>query len=163
MTDSFTLQESPELWEEYRTSVREYKERDHSIVYARLANSPEKVVNEKHFLRSLPDSLDIVTLTNAAEFSGYDADFTVAVDEALVGEYNARYGISYEMLPAKYCEFPSVQLKIQAGRTMSETASVMFKGLMGEGDEQTGAMDIDHTYLLPVRLSSTNMELMQAA
>lgn len=70
----YPWQESPELWEEYRTSVREYKERDHSIVYARLANSPEKIVNEKHFLRSLPDSLDIVTLTNAAEFSGYDAE-----------------------------------------------------------------------------------------
>ena len=70
----YPWQESPELWEEYRTSVREYKERDHSIVYARLENSPEKVVNEKHFLRSLPDSLDIVTLTNAADFSDYDAE-----------------------------------------------------------------------------------------
>ncbi|MBQ8422592.1 MAG: hypothetical protein IJX11_10085, partial [Bacteroidales bacterium] len=62
----YPWQESPELWEEYRTSVREYKERDHSIVYARLENSPEKVVTEKHVLRSLPDSLDIVTLTTAA-------------------------------------------------------------------------------------------------
>lgn len=67
-------QESSQLWEEYKASVREYKERDHSIVYARLENSPEKIVNEKHFLRSLPDSLDIVTLTSAAEFSGYDAE-----------------------------------------------------------------------------------------
>ena len=60
-----------------------------------------------------------------------DADFTVAVDEALVSEYNARYGTSYEMLPAKYYEFPSAQLKIQARRTMSEPATVKFKGLMG--------------------------------
>ncbi|MBR4298992.1 MAG: DUF1735 and LamG domain-containing protein [Bacteroidales bacterium] len=92
-----------------------------------------------------------------------DADFTMSVDEALVGEYNARYGTAYEMLPAKYYEFPSVDLKIEAGRTMSESASVRFKGLMGDGEEQTGAMEIDHTYLLPVKLSSANMELMQAA
>lgn len=92
-----------------------------------------------------------------------DADFTVAVDEALVSEYNARYGTSYEMLPAKYYEFPSAQLKIQAGRTMSEPATVKFKGLMGEGEEQTDAMGLDHTYILPVRLASHNMELMQAA
>lgn len=70
----YPWQESPQLWEEYKASVREYKERDHSIIYARLENSPEKVTNEKHFLRSLPDSLDIVTLTNAAAFSQHDAE-----------------------------------------------------------------------------------------
>ena len=70
----YPWQESPHLWEEYKASVREYKERDHSIIYARLENSPEKVTNEKHFLRSLPDSLDIVTLTNAAAFSQHDAE-----------------------------------------------------------------------------------------
>ena len=70
----YPWQESPQLWEEYKASVREYKERDHSIIYARLENSPEKVTNEKHFLRSLPDSLDIVTLTNAAAFSQHDVE-----------------------------------------------------------------------------------------
>ena len=70
----YPWQESPQLWEEYKASVREYKERDHSIIYARLENSPEKVTNEKHFLRSLPDSLDIVTLTNAAAVSQHDAE-----------------------------------------------------------------------------------------
>ena len=70
----YPWQESPQIWEEYKASVREYKERDHSIIYARLENSPEKVTNEKHFLRSLPDSLDIVTLTNAAAFSQHDAE-----------------------------------------------------------------------------------------
>lgn len=70
----YPWQESPLLWEEYKASVREYKERDHSIIYARLENSPEKIVNERHFLRSLPDSLDVVTLTNAVDFSGYDAE-----------------------------------------------------------------------------------------
>ena len=92
-----------------------------------------------------------------------DAAFTVSVDETLVEQYNARYGTEYEMLPARYYEFPSVSLKVEAGRTMSESASVRFKGLMGDGEEQTGAMEIDHTYLLPVKLSSANMELMQAA
>lgn len=73
-TVRYPWQDSPQLWEEYKASVREYKAREHSVIYARLENSPEKVVNEKHFLRSLPDSLDIVTLTNAAAFSRQDAE-----------------------------------------------------------------------------------------
>ena len=66
----YPWQESPQLWEEYKASVREYKERDHSIIYARLENSPEKVTNEKHFLRSLPDLLHQTYYLRLAEYCG---------------------------------------------------------------------------------------------
>lgn len=67
-------QEAPALWETYQASLRAYKQRPHTLLYARLANAPEKAVNERSFLRSLPDSLDIVTLTNADRFSAFDAE-----------------------------------------------------------------------------------------
>ena len=64
----------PELWEEYKTTLKDYKSHEHTIVYARFENSPENPVSEKGSLRSLPDSLDIVSLTNAENFSKSDAE-----------------------------------------------------------------------------------------
>lgn len=64
----------PELWEDYKESLRAYKQTDHFLVYARLENSPERPSNEKSFMRSLPDSIDIVSLTNADNFSQHDAE-----------------------------------------------------------------------------------------
>lgn len=65
---------NPELWEEYKADIRDYKSREHTIVYARFENSPENPVSEKGSMRSLPDSLDIVSLTNADNFSQADAE-----------------------------------------------------------------------------------------
>ena len=64
----------PELWEEYKADLKDYKSHEHSIVYARFENSPENPVSEKGSLRSLPDSLDIVSLINAENFSKSDAE-----------------------------------------------------------------------------------------
>jgi len=76
---------NPELWAEYTASLRAYKQNSHFIVYARLHNSPDKAASEKNFMRSLPDSLDIVSLTNADNFSEYDAE-----DMALMKEKGIR-------------------------------------------------------------------------
>lgn len=70
----YPWEREPELWEEYRAAIRDYKNRDHYLVYARFENSPEGAMNEKGSMRCLPDSLDIVSLTNAANFSEYDAE-----------------------------------------------------------------------------------------
>ena len=67
-------EQDPELWEDYKAAIRDYKSRDHSLVYVRFENSPEGAVNEKGYMRCLPDSLDIVSLTNAENFSEYDAE-----------------------------------------------------------------------------------------
>ena len=65
--------QNPELWAEYTAALRDYKQSEHFIVYARLFNSPQPGTSEKDFMRCLPDSLDIVSLTNADNFSKYDA------------------------------------------------------------------------------------------
>lgn len=67
-------EQNPELWSQYTTALRAYKQSEHFIVYARLHNSPEQAVSEQDFMRCLPDSLDIVSLTNADHFSAFDAE-----------------------------------------------------------------------------------------
>ena len=48
-------EQDPALWAEYTATLRAYKQ-------------------SEHFMRCLPDSLDIVTLTNADNFSKFDAE-----------------------------------------------------------------------------------------
>lgn len=67
-------EKDPELWAQYTAALREYKQSEHVIIYARLYNSPEVAVSEKDFMRCLPDSLDIVSLTNADHFSKHDLE-----------------------------------------------------------------------------------------
>ena len=79
-TESITIntvlpwEQDPQLWEEYKAAIRDYKSRDHSLIYVRFENSPEGAVSEKGYMRCLPDSLDIVSLTNAENFSAFDAE-----------------------------------------------------------------------------------------
>ena len=70
----FPWESEPELWEEYKADLRDYKSHEHTMVYVRFENSPENPVSEKGSLRSLPDSIDIVSLTNADNFSQFDAE-----------------------------------------------------------------------------------------
>lgn len=67
-------EQDPQLWEDYRAAVRDYKSRPHSLIYVRFENSPEGALNEKAYMRCLPDSLDFVSLTNAENFSSFDAE-----------------------------------------------------------------------------------------
>ena len=69
-TESITIntvlpwEQDPQLWEEYKAAIRDYKSRDHSLIYVRFENSPEGAVS----------ALDIVSLTNAENFSRFDAE-----------------------------------------------------------------------------------------
>jgi hypothetical protein len=65
--------QDPAAWAEYTAALREYKSGDHNLVYARFDNAPGKAFSEKNFLRSLPDSLDIVAMVNPlSEFDRED-------------------------------------------------------------------------------------------
>ena len=55
-------------------ALRTYKQSEHYLSYAHFDNSPEKSLNEGSYLRSLPDSLDIVTLGNSHQISDYDRE-----------------------------------------------------------------------------------------
>ena len=66
--------QNPELWASYMQVLNTYKQSKHYIAYTRFDNSPEKPVNEGSYLRSLPDSLDIVTLCNPGNISDNDRE-----------------------------------------------------------------------------------------
>lgn len=74
-------EQDPALWADYTAALRSYKASEHYLSYARLHNSPSPAASEQDFMRCLPDSLDIVTLTNADYFSAYDAEDMAAMHE----------------------------------------------------------------------------------
>ena len=92
-----------------------------------------------------------------------DVNVTVAVDNSLVEEYNSRYGTSFAPVPQQYMDFQDSTVTIPAGKTISSNVEIRLKGLTGEGAEQTGAMEIDSTYLLPVRIASSDISAMAGA
>lgn len=89
-----------------------------------------------------------------------DVQVSLAVDPSLVAAYNARYGTSWPMLDAKYYALSSETATIAAGRTVSEVVTLQLRGLMGEGEEQTGALPLDETYLVPVRISGASIDVL---
>lgn len=94
-------EQDPALWAQYTAALRAYKQSEHYIVYARLYNSPAVATSEKDFMRSLPDSLDIVSLTNADNFSHHDAE-----DLAVMREKGTRvlYQIDYAARAARLAD-----------------------------------------------------------
>lgn len=88
---------------------------------------------------------------------------TISVDADLVSEYNSRYGTDYSLLPAQYLDFEGKTVTIEAGKVNSEKVVIGFRNLLGEGEEQSGAMEIDKTWLLPVTLHSDDIEIMRSS
>lgn len=70
-----------DLWENYTAALRAYKQREHFLVIAHFDNAPAKATGEKDFMRGLPDSLDMVLLTYADNFSKYDAEDMAVMQE----------------------------------------------------------------------------------
>lgn len=95
--------------------------------------------------------------------SDKDVKATISVDASLTDAFNHRYGTDYQLLPDAYLDFSPVSVVIEAGKVNSEKVSIGFKNLMGQGEDQTGAMEIDKTYLLPVRLSSEDISTMDGS
>lgn len=92
-------EQDPTLWADYTAALRAYKQSEHYLSYARLYNSPAQATSEQDFMRCLPDSLDIVTLTNADNFSAYDAE-----DMAVMREKGTRvlYQVDYAARKAEF-------------------------------------------------------------
>lgn len=72
---------APELWTRYMEVLRDYKNSSHFLTYARFDNGAEKPVNEGGYLRSLPDSLDIVTLAHPDRLTGFDKEDIPSLQE----------------------------------------------------------------------------------
>lgn len=78
----YAKEQNPELWARYMESLRIYKqERPHYITYGNFVNGIEQSKNEGAYLRSLPDSLDIVTLANSEKITAYDREDILSLHE----------------------------------------------------------------------------------
>ena len=92
--------------------------------------------------------------------AGQDVRVSLEVDPSLVAAYNARYGTTWPMLDAKYYTLSAETATITAGRTVSDPVMLQLRELMGEGEEQTGALPLDETYLVPVRISGASIDVL---
>lgn len=101
-----------------------------------------------------------VTLTYPAS---EDVTVSLAADASLVATYNARFGTSWPMLDAKYYDLSTDRVTVPAGKAVSEVVTLQLKDLMGEGEQQEGALPIDETYLLPVRISQASMSVLDGS
>ncbi len=95
--------------------------------------------------------------------AGQDVRVSLAVDPSLVAAYNARYGTAWPMLDEKYYTLSAPETTIAAGRTVSDVVTLQLRGLMGEGEEQTGALPLDETFLVPVRISGASMDVLRGS
>ncbi len=92
-----------------------------------------------------------------------DVKATVSVDASLVDTYNHRHGTDYQLLPDNYLDFTGATVTIEAGKVASEKVTIGLKNLMGQGEEQTGAMEIDKTWLLPVKVTSDDIRTLDGS
>lgn len=92
-----------------------------------------------------------------------DVKATVSVDASLVDTYNHRFGTDYQLLPDNYLDFAGATVTIEAGKVASEKVTIGLKNLMGQGEEQTGAMEIDKTWLLPVKVTSDDIRTLDGS
>lgn len=116
-------EQDPALWADYTAALRAYKQSEHYLSYARLHNSPSPAASEQDFMRCLPDSLDIVTLTNADNFSAYDAE-----DMAVMREKGTRvlYQVDYAGRKAEFADAAALESYLDG-----VIASVAANGLDG--------------------------------
>lgn len=122
-TVSKPWEQDPTLWADYTAALRAYKQSEHYLSYARLYNSPAQATSEQDFMRCLPDSLDIVTLTNADNFSAYDAE-----DMAVMREKGTRvlYQVDYAGRKAEFADAAALKTYLDG-----VIASVAASGLDG--------------------------------
>ena len=95
--------------------------------------------------------------------SGEDVTVSFAVDPSMTAIYNARFGTNWPVLDAKYYELSEENVVIPAGKTTSEIVKLNLKGLLGTGEEQTGALPLDETYLLPVTITQSSISVLNAS
>ena len=76
-------EQNPELWARYMEPLRTYRQSKHFVTYGSFDNSAEKSKNEGDYLRSLPDSLDIVTPTHPESLTSYDCEDILLLQEKM--------------------------------------------------------------------------------
>lgn len=142
------------------TACERYDADDHkfgNVVYLNVSQtSPVQLATFSNNRETYDCTLQAALTYPAAQ----DVQVSLAVDPSLVATYNARYGTAWPMLDEKYYTLSAAETTIAAGRTVSDPVTLQLRELMGEGEEQTGALPLDETYLVPVRISSASIDVL---
>ena len=145
------------------TACERYDADDHkfgNVVYLNVSQtSPVQLATFSNNRPTYDCTLQAALTYPAAQ----DVQVSLAVDPSLVAAYNARYGTAWPMLDEKYYTLSAPETTIAAGRTVSDVVTLQLRGLMGEGEEQTGALPQDETYLVPVRISGATMDVLRGS
>ena len=140
-----------------QTACTDYSADDHkfgNVVYLDVAETSDV---QAATIKNTLDAYDRTFTATLAYPSDRDVTLSVAVDPSLVERYNARYGTQWPMLDARYYTLSAETATIAAGKTTSETLTLHLQNLLGEGAEQTGALPLDETYLVPVTISQSSV------
>lgn len=145
------------------TACERYDADDHkfgNVVYLNVSQtSPVQLATFSNNRATYDCTLQAALTYPAAQ----DVQVSLAVDPSLVADYNTRYGTAWPMLDAKYYTLSSETATIAAGRTVSDPVTLQLRELMGEGEEQTGALPLDETFLVPVRISGASMDVLRGS
>lgn len=145
------------------TACERYDADDHkfgNVVYLNVSQtSPVQLATFSNNRPTYDCTLQAALTYPAAQ----DVQVSLAVDPSLVAAYNARYGTAWPMLDEKYYTLSAAETTIAAGRTVSDVVTLQLRGLMGEGEEQTGALPLDETFLVPVRISGASMDVLRGS
>lgn len=145
------------------TACERYDADDHkfgNVVYLNVSQtSPVQLATFSNNRETYDCTLQAALTYPAAQ----DVQVSLAVDPSLVAAYNARYGTAWPMLDEKYYTLSAPETTIAAGRTVSDVVTLQLRELMGEGEEQTGALPLDETFLVPVRISGASMDVLRGS
>lgn len=145
------------------TACERYDADDHkfgNVVYLNVSQtSPVQLATFSNNRPTYDCTLQAALTYPAAQ----DVRVSLAVDPSLVAAYNARYGTAWPMLDEKYYTLSAAETTIAAGRTVSDPVTLQLRELMGEGEEQTGALPLDETFLVPVRISGASMDVLRGS
>lgn len=146
-------EQDPALWARYMTALRSYKADDsHFIAYARLDNAQVGVEGEQQYLRCLPDSLDIVSLTNGDNFSKYDTE-----DMDVMREKGTRviYQVNYAGRKAEFSDAAKLGAYLD-----KVVASVAANGLDGYSFTVANVNDTEAAALIMSKLAADESKLL---
>ena len=134
-------QQDPAQYAAYLAALKAYKASEHYIVYASLANAPAVPGSEKAFLRSLPDSLDIVALENAGNLTEYDIeDIPQAQAKGTKILYTVDYNTLAESTDAVALGTYLDKVIEDVNRYKFDGVTVRYGGAMDAAADQTAAM-----------------------
>lgn len=131
-----------------------------NVVYLDVAKTTDV---QSAIIKKTLDQADRSFSATLAYPSAQDVTVSVAVDPSMTANYNARFGTNWPAIDAKYYELSEENVVIPAGKTTSEVVKLRFKELLGAGEEETGALPLDETYLLPLTITQSSIAVLNAS